>query len=71
MYAGCVSGAIQKNDYLEIIQNAGFKNIQIQKEKSIHIPDEILLKYLNNQELDEFRKSKTGIFSITVFAEKE
>ena len=33
MYAGCVAGAIQKKDYLNIITNAGFTNIQLQKEK--------------------------------------
>jgi arsenite methyltransferase len=70
MYAGCVSGAIQKNDYLSIIQNNGFVNIQVQKEKQIIIPDDILLKYLSSKELDEFEESNTGIFSVTVYAEK-
>ncbi|MBU1297594.1 MAG: hypothetical protein KKF20_05850 [Bacteroidetes bacterium] len=44
MYAGCVSGAIQKDDYLKIISEAGFQNIKVQKEKEIILPDEILLK---------------------------
>ncbi len=70
MYAGCVSGALQKDDYVSIIKNTGFKNMQIQKEKQIVIPDEILLKYLSELELDAFKGSKTGIFSITVYAEK-
>ena len=43
MYAGCVSGAIQINDYLQIIENCGLENIKVQKEKIISIPDEILL----------------------------
>jgi SAM-dependent methyltransferase len=71
MYAGCVSGALQKDDYVSIIKNAGFKNIQIQKEKHIVIPDEILLKYLSELELNAFKESKTGIFSITVYGEKQ
>ncbi len=70
MYAGCVSGAIQKNDYLEIIKKAGFVNIKILKEKNIKIPDEILLKYINQKELDEFKEANIGIFSITVYAVK-
>lgn len=70
MYAGCVSGAIQKENYLKIIQESGFKNISVQKEKSIVLPDEILLNYMNNTELEEFKKSQIGIFSITVYAEK-
>ena len=35
MYAGCVSGAIQKQVYLELIHANGFENIIIQKEKPI------------------------------------
>ncbi|HZV71126.1 MAG TPA: arsenite methyltransferase [Saprospiraceae bacterium] len=70
MYAGCVSGAIQKDAYLNLIYTNGFKNVTIQTEKSIFIPDDILLNYLNAAELSDFRTGKTGIFSITVFAEK-
>jgi len=70
MYAGCVSGAILKDEYLEIIDRAGFKNIQVRKDKEIFLPDEILLNYLSEKGLAEFRSSKTGIYSVTVFAEK-
>jgi len=70
MYAGCVAGAIQKNEYLDIIQQCGFTNMQVQKEKEIVIPDEILLNYISEQELVSLKNSKTGIFSITVYAEK-
>lgn len=70
MYAGCVSGAIQKYDYLDAIRKAGFENLMVQKEKPILIPDEILLEYLSPEELKAFVDSKTGIFSVTVYAEK-
>ncbi|MCI1267483.1 MAG: arsenite methyltransferase [Saprospiraceae bacterium] len=70
MYAGCVSGALQKTNYLDIIQQAGFTNISIQKQKSVVIPDEILLEYITKDQLNEFKNSQTGIFSITVYAEK-
>ena len=70
MYAGCVAGAIQKQAYLELININGFKNIQIQKEKLIIIPDDILINYLSADEIREMKDSDTGIFSITVFAEK-
>ena len=70
MYAGCVSGAIQKNEYLNLISQNGFKNIKIQKEKTILIPDDILTSYLSADEIHVFRNSGTGIFSITVYAEK-
>ena len=70
MYAGCVAGAIQKETYLELIQINGFKNLQIQKEKAIIIPDDILANYLNADEIAVFKSGKTGIFSISVNAQK-
>ena len=70
MYAGCVSGAIQKETYLELIEINGFKNMAIQKEKTIIIPDDILQNYLTAEELDTFKSGNTGIFSISVYAEK-
>jgi SAM-dependent methyltransferase len=70
MYAGCVAGAIQKETYLELIKLNGFSNIAIQKEKPINIPDDILKNYLNEKELTNFKTGNTGIFSITVYAEK-
>lgn len=70
MYAGCVAGAIQKTEYLQYIKDAGFQNIQIQKEKPIVIPNDILEKYLSAEAIKTFNISGAGIFSITVYAEK-
>jgi len=70
MYAGCVSGAIQKEVYLELIQSNGFEHITIQKEKVITIPDDILKNYLSPEEIMSLKMGSTGIFSITVYAEK-
>ena len=70
MYAGCVAGAIQKDVYMELIQHNGFKNVVIQKEKPIVIPDDILKNYLTEDQLASFKTGSTGIFSITVYAEK-
>lgn len=70
MYAGCVAGAIQKDEYLGFIQEAGFQNITLQKEKPIIIPDDILSKYLSEDQIADFNKGETGIFSVTVYAEK-
>lgn len=70
MYAGCVSGAIQKAVYLELIGSNGFSNITIQKEKPIVIPDDILSGYLTAAEIELFKKTGAGIYSITVYAEK-
>lgn len=70
MYAGCVAGAIQKNEYLSYIERAGFEQITIQKEKVITLPDDILEKYLSTAEMEMIKLRETGIFSITVFAQK-
>lgn len=70
MYVGCVAGAAQKDAYLALIKANGFSNIAIQKEKPIDIPDDILGNYLNGADLQSFKSGYTGIFSITVYAEK-
>jgi SAM-dependent methyltransferase len=70
MYAGCISGAIQKQAYLELIEINGFVHITIQKEKPVIIPDDILSAYLSAAEIREFRSSGAGIYSMTVFAQK-
>ena len=70
LYAGCVSGAIQKMVYLELIEAAGFKNIVLQKDKPIMIPDDILINHLSADEIQDYRNGNTKITSITVYAEK-
>lgn len=70
MYAGCVSGAIQKQDYLALIDAAGFTEVVIQKQKPIIVPDDILGNYLSAEQIAAFRSSGTGIHSITVYGEK-
>jgi len=71
MYAGCVSGALQMEEYMKIIQETGFADIKIQKEKTIVIPDDILGNYLTPGEIDEYKKTGSGIFSITVYGIKK
>lgn len=70
MYAGCVAGAIQKTEYLGLIREAGFEGIEVQKEKVIAVPDDILLDYLPQDELEAYKAGGSGIFSITVFGRK-
>jgi len=70
MYAGCVSGAIKKEAYLEIIDKAGFRNIEVPKVKEIDIPDEVLRNFLPDDEIRKFRESEVGIYSVTVTANK-
>ncbi|MEO5599436.1 MAG: arsenite methyltransferase [Cyclobacteriaceae bacterium] len=70
MYTGCVSGAIQQDDYLRVVKEAGFIEIKVQKVKKITIPDEILSVYLNTGEKEKYSSGELGIHSITLYAEK-
>lgn len=70
MYAGCVASAIDKNEYLSYINQVGFTNMTIQKDKPIIVPDDILKNYLNDEEIAQYKAQDTVIRSITVYAEK-
>jgi ubiquinone/menaquinone biosynthesis C-methylase UbiE len=70
MYAGCIGGAIQKDIYMQYIHDAGFTAVSLLKEKRIALPADILHRYLSPEGAEQFLKGETGIYSITVYAEK-
>lgn len=70
MYAGCVAGALQQDDYLGIINETGFRNVEVKKTKVIELPDDVLGNYLDKSEVKNFKMSNVGIFSITVVGYK-
>ncbi len=70
LYAGCIAGALQKEEYLTVIERAGFTNLTVQKDRKIEVPEELLRRHLNQEQLREFNQQHVGIFSVTVFAEK-
>jgi ubiquinone/menaquinone biosynthesis C-methylase UbiE len=70
MYAGCVSGASEMTDYLKIIENSGFLNVKVHKQKEIKLPETLLSEFNDPNELKSFHAGDTGIFSITVSASK-
>jgi len=70
MYAGCVSGAIQMDEYLNIIKATGFEDVIVQKEAIVDLPDAILSKYVSELEINDFKTGKVGVYSITVSAKK-
>jgi SAM-dependent methyltransferase len=70
MYAGCVAGALQQSEYLGIIKETGFTNIEIKRTKVIELPDDVLSQYLSDTEIEKFKINNTGIFSITVVGYK-
>ena len=70
MYAGCVSGAIEKNAYLQLISENRFRHVSVQKQKPIVIPGDILRRYMTAEEVSAFNTGDAGIFSVTVYGEK-
>jgi len=69
MYAGCVSGAILKDDYLNRLTATGFKNVTVRIEKPITLPREVLSQYLSDTEIASFIAAGATILSITVYGE--
>lgn len=70
LYAGCVAGAIKKEDYIKIIEDTGFVNLRIQKERVINIPDEIMLKFISKEALDLLKTNGINLVSVNVYADK-
>lgn len=70
LYAGCISGAVQKEEYLGVIERAGFRHVTVQKERVIDVPNEILARHMTLDQLREYKSKRIGIVSVTVFAEK-
>ncbi len=70
MYSGCITGAIDKEAYLQAIEEAGFKEIKLQKEKSIEIPEEILFAHLSEEGVEKLKNKPDTIRSVTIFGRK-
>ncbi|MBT3751012.1 MAG: arsenite methyltransferase [Bacteroidetes bacterium] len=70
LYAGCVAGAIEKEDYLSIIRDTGFLDIQVHKEKPVEMPDSLVKSFLSDEEFKIYQSADLGIFSMTVSAMK-
>jgi len=66
MYAGCIASAIQREDYLEQIDQAGFADIKVERTKTIIIPDEVLQEHLDEATIRKYKAGNVGIYSITV-----
>lgn len=70
LYAGCVSGALQKEEYLDIVKAGGFIDVEVKSERENNVPDEYLRKSLSQKTIDAYRSTGAGIFSITVVGTK-
>lgn len=69
-YAGCVAGAIPKDDYLQLIRQTGFSDINIASERRIHIPAELIVNSLTPGQQQTAINEDLHVISVTVTAIK-
>jgi arsenite methyltransferase len=75
-YAGCISGALMKEDYLEAVRAAGFREVQITGESSYPVgsshPDETEQALFQDESIspEEMRAAADAVVSIKVQAVK-
>ena len=70
LYAGCVAGAMQMEDYLGLINKTGFRNVEIKVKKKIMVPEDVLKVFLSAAEIEKFLNDQIGLYSITVVGYK-
>ncbi len=69
LYAGCVSGALVKEEYVSIIEKWGFMDVVVKNERPITVPDGNL-DGVSGDDLDALRSSGSAIISITITGRK-
>ena len=69
-YAGCVSGAIPKDSYLQLISEAGFKRVSVAAERRIEVPADLIANSLTSQQREVAARTDLHVMSITVTARK-
>ena len=70
LYAGCVSGAINRDEYLSLLVSAGFTGVEVRKEHTYDLTDEFLKSSLTADQIAVFRASNAAVVSITVSGRK-
>ena len=68
LHAGCVAGALDEDEYLGLIDTAGFVDVEVPARRRIEIPDEALPADLSVSERAVFDEG--GLWSVTVRAAK-
>ena len=69
-YAGCVAGAIPKEDYLELIKDTGFSEITVASERRIQVPAGLIASSLTSEQQNEALAKDLHVMSVTVTAKK-
>jgi len=69
-YAGCVSGAMVKADYLQVIRNSGFSDVTVASERRIEVPAELMEQTLTADQRNDAVQRDLHVMSVTVTAIK-
>ncbi|HAY37388.1 MAG TPA: arsenite S-adenosylmethyltransferase [Bacteroidetes bacterium] len=64
-YAGCVSGAVTREDYLNTLKRVGFFDVQVLKEHEVVLSDADLAGLASPDEIAQFRNSGARVVSLT------
>lgn len=70
LWVGCVAGAMPREDYLNLVADAGFTAVQVVETKTIDLPDAALAAHLSPATITSFRASRLELQSVTVRAVK-
>ena len=70
LYVGCVAGAMEREAYLGALQEAGFSDVKVVKDRVIDVPDAALEQILGPAEREALRQSGSAILSVTVYGVK-
>jgi len=68
IYAACIAGALQVQEYLDTVISAGFEEIEVLKKRQLELPRELLYRHNAREWLEN--PGGPGIFSITIKAKK-
>jgi arsenite methyltransferase len=69
-YAGCVSGAVPRPEYMRIIRDAGFTQLNVAAERRIEVPSELIESALTEEQREAAADMDLHVMSVTVTAFK-
>ncbi len=70
LYMGCMAGSLSVEDYVAMLEKAGFEEITIKDEQKIELPAAMIHYYLPPEEAIYFTEGSSGIYAVTITADK-
>lgn len=75
LYAGCIAGALLKDDYIGKIKTAGFSSIEVQKEDPVSVTDyigsdKVIGELSKDMSADDLKKIDETVVSVKISARK-